>query len=171
MHRRTVTLQNPRDPTSRLKLEAFGNPGRTEPHKKENQSQPRRFSQRIRKVRRVEYSNFSNKKSDGDCKNEAKHAGIQKKERRNKRVVLRKEVTHQNTVCLRVSQLEGVAATATRPNTLKKRMTENLFSGKLIVRRHARTRERGLSETRTSDQMEKIAVSLTSRVSQITIQD
>lgn len=40
------------------------------------------------------------------------------------------EVSHQNTVCLRVSQLEGVAATATRPNTLKKRMTENLFSQK-----------------------------------------
>lgn len=35
--------------------------------------------------------------------------------------------TYQNTVCLRVSQLDSVAETATRQNLLKKRVTENLF--------------------------------------------
>lgn len=34
--------------------------------------------------------------------------------------------THQNTVCLRVSQFEGVAETATEHDSLKKRMTANL---------------------------------------------
>lgn len=45
--------------------------------------------------------------------------------------------SHQNTVCLRVSQLEGVAETATRPNPLKKRMTGNLSRGR-ITESHAR---------------------------------
>ena len=37
--------------------------------------------------------------------------------------------THKNTVCLRVSQLEGVAAPATEHNNLKKRMAVYLFWG------------------------------------------
>jgi hypothetical protein len=39
MHRQTVTLQNPRNPTTHPELEAFGNPARTE-HKNRRTSQP-----------------------------------------------------------------------------------------------------------------------------------
>jgi hypothetical protein len=52
--------------------------------------------------------------------------------------------THKNTVCLRVSQLEGVAAPATEHNYLKKRMASVFILGRTIVRRKACSK---LSET------------------------
>jgi hypothetical protein len=66
--------------------------------------------------------------------------------------------SHQNTVCLRVSQLEGVAASATRLNTLrKKRMTGNLSSKRLNVKKT--TLERG--SLRQNEQRNEAAVRFT----------
>lgn len=44
--------------------------------------------------------------------------------------------SYQNTVCLRVSQLECVAASATRQNLFKKRMTGKLFISQDKVGKH-----------------------------------
>lgn len=67
----------------------------------------------------------------------------------------KKQEAHQNTVSLRVSQLEDVAATATRLDSLK-RMTGNLSTKKSTTRR---TRERGAlrdrrQRDRTNDELE-----------------
>ena len=56
--------------------------------------------------------------------------------------------THQNTVCLRVSQFEGVAETATKHDSLKKRMAANMYSWKTIGCRKVTSE---LSETKTND--------------------
>lgn len=63
-------------------------------------------------------------------------------------------------MCLRVSQLEGVAEPATRQNSLKKRMTGNLFSQGYYVQ--SAREKKGALRDRTSDEMET-AVSLTER--------
>jgi hypothetical protein len=99
-----VTPQNLRDPTFRRRLKAFGNPDRTENTGKKDKSQPRSF-RRVRKVRRAD------RRLSGDWK---KRQNMRESRRKAKQEVA--GVSYQNTVCLRVSQLEDVAASATRPN-------------------------------------------------------
>jgi hypothetical protein len=118
-----VTLQNPRNPTTRLKLEAFGNPGRTKREKTRHKSAKDSRNETQERPHRQARSGESQKShtDDGEEFKQGEPGSIATPCRLPEREMeaKQKQEAHQNTVSLRVSQLEGVAATATRLNSLK----------------------------------------------------
>lgn len=141
MHRQTVILLSPTDPTTRRVLEAFENLGRTVTEQGETGQREGFLCTQKKKGNRARVEKIQTR-----C-----WAGIGTP-MQNMRASTREErdksksgwESYQNTVCLRVSQLEDVATSATRQNLLK-RMTGNLFQ--TIVGSKSTSKNGVLSET------------------------
>lgn len=142
MHRQTVILLSPTDPTTRRVLEAFENLGRTVTEQGET-GQREGFLCTQKKKKAIEQGLRRFKQDAGlGLEHLCKTCGHpQGKRETNPNLGWE---SYQNTVCLRVSQLEDVATSATRQNLLK-RMTGNLFQ--TIVGSKSTSKNGVLSET------------------------